>query len=123
MLDRRLLLVSGKGGVGKSAVAGALSILAARRGLRVLAIALAEGGGLASHLGIRSVGYEPVRISPGLFAASVDRARGLDEYLKLQTHLPRAVPTRQLTRALNILVDTAPGIREIITIGKPIYEV
>jgi anion-transporting ArsA/GET3 family ATPase len=33
------------------------------------------------------------------------------------------MPTGQLTHALNILADTAPGVREIITIGKPLYEV
>lgn len=123
MLDRRLLLVSGKGGVGKSAVTAALAILAARHGKRVLAIAMTEPLGLAVHLGVDSLGYEPVPIRPGLHAARVDRANALDEYLKLQLRLARSMPTGQLSRALNVLVDTAPGVREIITIGKPIYEV
>lgn len=123
MLDRRFLLVSGKGGVGKSAVTAALAILAARHGKRVLAIAMTEPLGLAAHLGVESLGYEPVAIRPGLFGARVDRANALDEYLGVQLRAARSLPTAQLTKALNVLVDTAPGVREIITMGKPIYEV
>ncbi len=59
---------------------------------------------------------------PGVFTFAVDRARSLDEYLKIQLHVPRSAPTRQLSRAANVLVDTAPGIREIISMGKPIFE-
>ena len=123
MFDRRLLLVSGKGGVGKSAVAAALAILAVRHGKRVLAIAMTEPLGLAAHLGVETLSYEPTAIRPLLYGATVDRANALDEYLKLQVHAPQMLPTGQLSRALNVLVDTAPGVREIITMGKPIYEV
>ena len=123
MLDRRLLLVSGKGGVGKSAVTAALSIVAARQGRRVLALAMTDAIGLASHLGVDELPYEPTPVQPGLYGSAVNRARALDEYLKLQLRVPRAMPTGQLSRALNLLVDTAPGVREIISMGKPIYEV
>lgn len=123
MLDRRLLLVSGKGGVGKSAVAAALGILAARRGKRVLAISMTDPVGLAAHLGVPELTYDPLQIRPGLYAAMVDRSRALDEYLGIQLHVVRSLPTRQLSNALSVLADTAPGIREIVTMGKPIFEV
>jgi len=123
MLNRRLLLVSGKGGVGKSAVTAALAIVAARRGKRVLALAMIGPDGLASHLGVDSLSYDQTRIRPGLFAMSVDRSHALDEYLGLQLHVARSLPTRQLSNALSVLADTAPGIREIVTMGKPIFEV
>jgi anion-transporting ArsA/GET3 family ATPase len=123
MLDRRLLLVSGKGGVGKSAVTAALSILAARQGRRVLALAMTDAIGLAAHLGVDDLTYEPTPLQPGLYGSAVNRSRALDEYLKLQLRMPRAMPTGQVSRALNLLVDTAPGVREIISMGKPIYEV
>ena len=123
MLERRLLIVSGKGGVGKSAVSAALGILAARRGKRVLVLAMIQPSGLAAHLGVDSLGYEPTRIRPGLFGVAVDRAHALEEYLGLQLHVPRSLPMRQLSGALSVLADTAPGIREIVTMGKPIFEV
>ena len=123
MLDRRLLFVSGKGGVGKSAVSAALAILAARRGKRVLALSMTDQIGLAAHLGVDELTYEPVRISPGLYGTLVGRSHALDEYLGLQLRMPRSIPTRQLSNALSVLADTAPGIREIVTMGKPIFEV
>ena len=122
MLDRQLIFVSGKGGVGKSAVAAALAILAARRGQRVLALAMVDAIGLAAHFRVDTLSYQPHEVRPGVSVAVIDRARALDEYLKLQMHMPAVAPTRQFSRALNVLVDTAPGVREIVSIGKPIYE-
>lgn len=122
MLDRNLVFVSGKGGVGKSAVSAAIALLGARTGRMVLALGMTDHTGIAAHLGIDHVGHDPVPAAPGLYVAAVDRARALDEYLKVQLRVPAAAPTRQLSRALNVLVDTAPGIREIVSIGKPVYE-
>ncbi len=122
VLDRRLLLVSGKGGVGKSAVAASLALTAARAGKRVLILGMVDGLGLSIHLGLDELGAEPRETATGVHAAAIDRASALDQYLKLQLRVPRAAPTRQLSRALNVLVETAPGVREIISMGKPIYE-
>ncbi len=123
MLDRKLLLISGKGGVGSSAVTASLALAAARSGRSVLAMGMLDALGLADHLGVDDLDYEARQVAPGVFTLAVDRARALDEYLRVQLRLPRPTPTRQLARALNVLVDTAPGVREIISIGKPVYEV
>lgn len=122
MLDRKLIFVSGKGGVGKSAVTTSLALLAARRGLRVLVVGMVEGIGVASHFGIDRLTYAPYHAHPGIDALAVYRDEALDEYLRLQLHVPRATPTKVLTRALNVLAETAPGIREIVTLGKPVFE-
>jgi len=122
MIDRKMTFVSGKGGVGKSAVAAALALGAARRGLRVLIIGMVESIGIASHLATEPLSYQPRRIRSGISALSVNRSEALDEYLRLQLHVPRAAPTKTLTRALSVLAETAPGVREIVTIGKPVYE-
>lgn len=122
MLSTELVLVSGKGGTGKSAVASAIAIERARRGQTVLAIDLGNGLGLGAHLRARKLTYDPVEVRTGLFAMAMERTAALDEYLKGQLHVPQAAPTRAITSALNVLVDAAPGVREIISIGKPIYE-
>jgi anion-transporting ArsA/GET3 family ATPase len=122
MLDRKLVFVSGKGGVGKSAVTASLALLAARRGLRVLAVGMVEGLGLAGHFGVDRLGYGATQVRGGIEALTVYRDEALGEYLRLQLHVPRAAPTKVLTRALNVLAETAPGIREIVTIGKPVFE-
>ena len=122
MLDRSLLLVSGKGGVGKSAVSAALGILAARRGLSVLAMSMVDDLGLATHLGVDRLGYTPQEVRPGLHALTVNRSHALDEYIRLQLHAPRMAPLGPVARGLNALADTVPGIRDIITIGKALFE-
>lgn len=122
MLDRKLIFVSGKGGVGKSAVTASLALLAARRGLRVLVIGMVEDIGVASHFAAEHLSYNAHRVRPGIDALAVYRDEALDEYLRLQLRVPRATPTKILTRALNVLAETAPGIREIVTLGKPVYE-
>ncbi|HEX9853872.1 MAG TPA: ArsA-related P-loop ATPase [Acidimicrobiia bacterium] len=121
-LDRRLLIVSGKGGVGKSAVVASLAHVASRRGMRALALAMTDPIGLATHLGAEELTPKAHELLPGVEAAFVDRSHALDEYLRIQMRVPRAAPTRQLSRMLQVLVDTAPGVREIISMGKPIYE-
>ncbi len=122
MLDRKMTFVSGKGGVGKSAVTASLALLAARRGLRVLVVGMIEGIGAASHLATEQLDYAPRRVRSGIDGLAVNRSDALDEYLRLQLHVPRAAPTKVLSRALSVLAETAPGIREIVTIGKPVFE-
>ncbi|KAA3637431.1 MAG: hypothetical protein DWP92_07725, partial [Armatimonadetes bacterium] len=122
MLSTDLVLVSGKGGTGKSAVTAALAIERARRGQTVLAIGLGSGLGLGAHLRASNLTYTPSEVRAGLWAMTMVRAAALDEYLKTQLHVPHGAPTKTITSALNVLVDTAPGVREIISIGKPVFE-
>jgi anion-transporting ArsA/GET3 family ATPase len=122
MLSTELVLVSGKGGTGKSAVASAIAIERARRGQTVLAMDLGNGLGLGAHLRARRLTYKPVEVRAGLFAMTMERTAALDEYFKKQLHMPQGAPTKAITGALGVLVDAAPGVREIISIGKPIYE-
>jgi anion-transporting ArsA/GET3 family ATPase len=119
VLDRRLLVVTGKGGVGRSALTAALAIRAARQGRRVLAMALDRGIGLAAHLRGDGADYRPRTVRPGLELLSVEPVTALDEYLRLQLHLPRFGP---VTRAFRVLADTVPGIRDTVVIGKAIFE-
>lgn len=123
MLDKRLVLVSGKGGVGKSAVSAGLALLAQRRGLRVLAMEMGAPGGLSAHFGTGPLEFEPVELKPGLHAMQMVRSDALLEYLSIQLGIRGLNRFGPLARAFDALATTAPGIREIITIGKAIWEV
>ena len=122
MLDKRLLIVTGKGGVGKSAVTAALALRAAFDGKRVLAVAMTDDTGLAVHLGIEQLRYRSTHVRSGLDAMVIERPVALNEYLRVQLGIPRVAQLGPLARAFDALASTAPGIREVITIGKVLYE-
>jgi anion-transporting ArsA/GET3 family ATPase len=123
MLDKRLLIVSGKGGVGKSAVAAGLALLAQRRGQRVLAMEMGSPGGLSAHFGTGALAFQPREVRPGLHAMQMVRSDALLEYLSIQLNIKGVYGFGPFARAFDALATTAPGIREIITIGKAIWEV
>lgn len=120
----RLIVVSGKGGVGKSAVAAATALTAHREGARVLALSMVgTGSGLASHTGAGVLPFEPVELFPGLHALAVDRSKALVEYLRVQIGLPPFAALPPVIRAFDALAAAAPAVREIVTIGKVLWEV
>ncbi len=123
MLDKRLVIVSGKGGVGKSAVASGLALLGQRSGLRILIVEMEASGGLESHFGTDAFGFEPKEVRPGLHVMEMVRSEALLEYLQLQLRLPGMGRFGAVARAFDALATAAPAIREIVTIGKILWEV
>ncbi|MDR9450670.1 MAG: ArsA family ATPase [Acidimicrobiia bacterium] len=123
MLQRRLIIVTGKGGVGRSAVSAALALRAVHMGKRVLAIAMTDDLGLALHLGRESLDYEAKEIRPGLHALAIHRPAALNEYLGVQLGVPKVTRMGPIARAFDALASTAPGIREVVTMGKVVWEV
>ena len=122
--ERRLVIVSGKGGVGKSAVAASTALTAHRRGARVLALAMSgDGGGLAAHLGVPPLEFEPREDRPGLSTSVVNRSKALVEYLQVQVGLPPIMAFGPAVRAFDALASAAPAVREIVTMGKVLWEV
>jgi anion-transporting ArsA/GET3 family ATPase len=119
LLTRRLLVVTGKGGVGKTTVAAALGLVAARAGKRTIVAEVARRGDVASAFD--SEGAEPfeeIELAPGLFHISIDPQDALEEYLRDQ--LPRG-PIADLlarSRVFGLLAAATPGMRELLTVGK-----
>jgi anion-transporting ArsA/GET3 family ATPase len=128
VLERRLIVVSGKGGVGKTTVSGALGLLGARRGLRTIVVEVTggEAGGEAPGIGRLSAmlghsappphGVE-TQLGEGLWGLAIDRDRVLGEWLRA---IGGRVPARVLTSSSSFqyLIAAAPGAREMITMVK-----
>jgi anion-transporting ArsA/GET3 family ATPase len=129
ILDRRLLVVTGKGGVGKTTVASALAWQAASIGKRVLLCELdAKGDLLASLQGVSGrasapLSFTPRELHPGLYAMVMDPEESLKEYLRIYLRLPLITRIGLLSNAFDFLANAAPGVREIVTIGKLAHEV
>jgi anion-transporting ArsA/GET3 family ATPase len=123
LLDRRLIFVTGKGGVGKSTVATALGVMAARRGLRTI---VAE---LASQEGVRRAfdqsepardaprhTFKEVKLAENLFTISIDPQFAMEEYLRVKTGAVGQVLGS--SRLFNAFAMATPGMRELLSIGK-----
>lgn len=123
---QRLVLVTGKGGVGRSAVAAAIAAGSTAAGRRVLAIDAVGDGGLARSLGVdgaASAGGRPQRLADGTTLLGLATGASLDEYLRLQLRLPFAASVGPLGKVVDFVAAAAPAVREILTIGKIGYEV
>lgn len=123
LLDRRLVFVTGKGGVGKTSVAAALAELAARRGKRTLVCEMDAKGALADALGADELDFEPCELEPRLFAMAMNTEDSLREYLRLFVKVPFIGKIGPLARTFDFVADAAPGVKEILAVGKLCHEV
>lgn len=116
--DKRLLFLTGKGGVGKSTVAIALGIAAARRGLRTCVAELTGQDRAAVAFGHRdgSSGARELRLAQDLWTIAIEPQHALEEYLS-----QKAGPFGDVlagSRTFHGFVQATPGMRELLTLGK-----
>ena len=123
LLDRRLLFVTGKGGVGKTSVASALALLGARQGKRTLVCEVDAKGNLADFYGVGPLEFAPTEVQPNLYAMAMNTEESLREYLKLQLKLPLLARLGPVAKMFDFVATAAPGVKEILTVGKIAYEV
>ena len=123
LLQLKLVFVTGKGGVGKTTVAAALTQLAAEHGKKVLACEVDAKGDLSALFEAAPTDFVPREISPGIWSMSMDTEASLREYLKLQMRIPVVGRIGPLAKAFDFVATAAPGVREILTVGKLCYEV
>jgi anion-transporting ArsA/GET3 family ATPase len=117
VLEKRLLFVTGKGGVGKSTVAIALGLLAARRGLRTIVAELANQErvqGMFIDDGREQ--FRELELATGLFTISIDPQQAMEEYLRVKAGaIGQALGSTRLFQAFAM---ATPGMRELLSIGK-----
>jgi anion-transporting ArsA/GET3 family ATPase len=123
LLARRLLFFTGKGGVGKSTVTAATALLAAEQGQRVLVVEADDKGAIPGSFEQPSVGFEPREVYPGVCAMAMRTEDSLREYLKLNLRVPVLGRLGPLARVLDFVATAAPGVKEILTVGKVCWEV
>jgi len=116
LLDKRLVFVTGKGGVGKSTVATALGILAARHGLRTIVAELSSQERVQRAFDREGQQFRELELAPGLFTISIDPQHAMEEYLKIKIGpLGHALSSSRLFHAFAM---ATPGMRELLSIGK-----
>ncbi len=119
----RVVIVAGKGGVGKTTVAAALARMAARQGLTTLIVQVEQASGLARLFGRPPLTYIESSLAPA--AGTIAEVRGrtitpddaLLEYL--EDHGLRRISRRLVsTGAMDVVSTAAPGIKDILILGK-----
>jgi len=123
LFSRRLLFVVGKGGVGKTTVASALALEVARRGARTLLVEVDGVGRAAQLFGVplRPAG-ELAPVAPSLFLMNVEGSAALAEYLMMTVPVKRVLQGVLNSRIYQYFVAAAPGLKELMTIGKIWFE-
>jgi len=118
LTTQRLVVVTGKGGVGKTAVTAALARAAAEAGRRVLAVEIGQArlGGLLNAT--QPLGTDPVRLGPTLSAAAVDPLDALGDFVHGVLRL-RLFARRLLeSTSFQVLAAAAPGLPEFLVLHK-----
>jgi anion-transporting ArsA/GET3 family ATPase len=113
----RVVIVAGKGGVGKTTVTATLATAAARAGMSVLIVEVEGKSGLSTAFGIPPLTYDEQEVRPGLRLRTLTPDHALIEYLE-ERGLRRV--SKQLVRsgALDVVATAVPGMKDILVLGK-----
>ena len=118
LLDKRLVFVTGKGGVGKSTISIALGLAAAERGKRAIVCEVSSQENASRVFKKGEVGFNEVKVAENLWAISIDPDESLREYLLIQLKVRAMRDMLVRSRLFNYLAAATPGLKEMVTIGK-----
>ncbi len=117
-LEKKLLFVTGKGGVGKSTVAIALGIRAALEGRRTIVCEVASSENASRIFHQAAVGFKEVELANDLWAISIDPEDAMKEYVLLQLKVKAMRDLLFRSRIFTYFAAATPGLNELVTIGK-----
>jgi Mrp family chromosome partitioning ATPase len=118
----RLHVVTGKGGTGKTTVAGALALALAATSARVLLVEVEGRQGLAQLFDTPPLPYAETRLAASrrgeVIGLAVDAEAAMLEYLELFYNLKRAGSVLRKMGAIDFVTTIAPGLRDVLLTGK-----
>ena len=118
LLDKRLVFVTGKGGVGKSTVAAAMAMRSARAGRRTILCEVGAQEHISRTFHRAEIGYHEVELQDNLWAISIDPDESMREYVLLQLKVRAMRDLLFRSRIFTYLAAATPGLKELVTIGK-----
>src|SRR5438045_9621261 len=93
-------------------MAAATALLASSIGKRVLLVEVDAKGDIPAQFEHAAVGFTPKEVHPGVLAMAMDTEASLQEYLKLNLHVPVLGRLGPLARVLDFVATAAPGVKE-----------
>ena len=118
LTSRSLVMVTGKGGVGKTTVAAALGLRAARGGRRTIVCEVGAQRRLPRLFGVEADEGDEVRLRGDLWATSIDPEPALREWLSRQLGSRQLVDLLARSNLFQYFVAAAPGAKELVTVTK-----
>lgn len=118
LLDKRLVFVTGKGGVGKTTVAVALGLRAAAAGKRTIVCEVSSQENASRIFDHTEVGFHEVEMEENLWSISIDPDESMREYVLLQLKVRAMRDLLFRSRIFSYLAAATPGLKELVTIGK-----
>jgi anion-transporting ArsA/GET3 family ATPase len=112
------VIVTGKGGVGKTTVAVALGLRAASEGKRTIVCEVASQENASRMFAHTAVGFHEVEMEENLWSISIDPDESMREYVLLQLKVRAMRDMLFRSRIFNYLAAATPGLKELVTIGK-----
>jgi len=122
LLDRRLVIVTGKGGVGKSTVSAALALLAARQGKRVLVCEVNAQERVAPLLGAPPPGGTIREAVPGVSTVNVNPHDAMREYGLMVVRFRAIYDAVFENRLVRYFLRVVPSLAELVMLGKILHE-
>jgi anion-transporting ArsA/GET3 family ATPase len=121
LFSRRLVILSGKGGVGKSVVGTALALAARDRGKRVLLVEVDAPFPATRYLGVPAVqgpAAQPLEVLPGLSMVNLKPREVMDEYVQGTVHFDYLARKVLESPIYHRFFAAAPGLPELMVLGK-----
>jgi anion-transporting ArsA/GET3 family ATPase len=123
LLERQLIVVTGKGGVGKTVVSAALASMAAARGMETLLIEMVSHPKAAAIFGVPPQGYETVEVQDRLHLCRLTPAECLEEIAVMRLKLRSLYRLVFENKAVSAVMGFMPGMNELLVLGKVVYMV
>jgi hypothetical protein len=118
LLDRRLVVVTGKGGTGKSTISAALALAAARRGKKVLVCEVVAKERVADFFGKPPSGTQIRELLPNLYSVHVRPREAMREYALMILRYETIYRLAFENAAARYFLTAAPSLAEIVMLGK-----
>jgi anion-transporting ArsA/GET3 family ATPase len=118
LADKRFVLVTGKGGVGKTTVCAAEALALGAKGKRVLVAMCNAKERLSVMLGVPPIGSDVTPVGHNVWAVNMDPEKALEEYGVLILHSRALYKTLFDNRYVRTFLRAVPGMHEWAMLGK-----
>jgi len=118
LLHRRLIFVTGKGGVGKTCLATSLGVLSADVGKKTIVVEVDNFHPSLSTVFATKTSYTPVKVQENLYICNITWRKSLEDWLYRTVKIKRIVKIIQANKIAMLFLDATPGAREIVILSK-----